>query len=134
MWRKQEIKSKVVKNMKILKKWLPTIIVFVFWEGPRIIAELCNGTELHIINTICSIAALIAFSFAVCLDGEWHLKEEFKLRDKDKLERLQGIISITVFYGITVIGYVFNIKGLIPFYTQKDGRSFGLQTFLITII
>lgn len=123
-----------MKSKKKIKKWLPTIIGFVFLEGPRIIAELYNGTESHIINTICSIVALIAFSLAICLDGEWHLKEEFKLRNKDNLEKMQGIITLIVFYGVTVIGYIFHIKALIPFYAQKDGHSFGFTTFLITLL
>ena len=116
-----------------IKRWLPTIVGFLFLEIPRLIAKLFHGFELEAVNNVCSIMALIAFSFAVCLDENWRVKEEFKLREKGKLERLQGIITIITFYGCAVTGYLLGIEYLMPFYARKDGFSVGLLSFVITL-
>ena len=120
--------------MRLVKKCLPTIIGFCFLETPAMIAKVSDGAESHIINVLCSIGALIAFSFAICLDGEWHLKDEFRLKSKEKLERMQGIITMSVFYGVALVGYLFRIEWLIPFYTGKDGFGMGLIPFLLTFV
>lgn len=120
--------------IKLVKKCLPTIIGICFLGTPCIIADVSGGAESHIINALCSIGALIAFSFAICLDGEWHLKDEFRLKSKEKLERMQGIIAMSVFYGVALVGHLFKIGWLIPLYTGKDGLGIGFIPFLLTFV
>lgn len=120
--------------MKKIKRWLSTIVCLVIWKMPTLIASRNKDIDLSVFSVVCSVLALIAFTFVICLDENWHLSEEFKFRNKEKLEKLQGIITITVFYGMTIIGYVFNVPGLIPFYVTGDKSSLGIVTFVVTLL
>lgn len=120
--------------MKKIKRWLPAVACGVVWKMPTLIASRNKDIDLSVFSVVCSILALIAFTFAICLDENWHLSEELKLTNKGKLEKVQGIITITVFYGMTIIGYVFNVPGLIPFYVTGDKSGLGIVTFVVTLL
>lgn len=120
--------------MKKIKRRLPTIVCLVIWKMPTLLASRNKDIDLSVFSVVCSIAALIAFTFAIFLDENWHFSEALKFRNMEKLDKLQGIIILTVFYGMAIIGHVFNIPGLIPFYVSGDKSGLGIVTFVVAFL
>lgn len=115
--------------MRFVKRWWPTILGIVILSIPKVLEN-----DVYFVNVICSIMATVLFAIPICFDGNWKLKEELRLKDKEQLEKIQSILFVSVLSLLTLIGYLFKIEGLILFYTYKNGFGIGIVPILASFI
>ena len=114
--------------IKFIKRWWPTIIGILVLDIPTILEK-----ETYFVNVICSVVATALFSVSICFDENWKIKEELRLKNKEKLEKIQSILFISVLLLLTLIGYVFKAEGLILFYAHKNGFGIGIVPVLVSL-
>jgi len=111
--------------MQFIKRWWTTIIGILVLSIPGFLKK-----DVYLVDVICSVVATVFFSVSICFDENWQLKEEFKINHKEKLEKIQSILFVSVLLFSTLIGYLFKIKGLILFYAHKNGYGIGIVPIL----
>lgn len=115
--------------MRFVKRWWPTILGIVILSIPKVLEK-----DVYFVNVICSIVATVLVSIPICFDEDWKLKEEWRLRDKAQLEKMQSILFVSVVLLLSLIGYLFKIKGLILFYAHKNGFGIGIVPVLVSLL
>lgn len=115
--------------IKLIKKWWPTIVGIIILNIPAMLEK-----DVYFVNVVCSVVATVFFSISICLDEKYKLKEELRLRNKERLEKIQSILFLSVLLLLTLIGYLFKIEGLILFYAYKNGFGIGIVPVLVSLL
>lgn len=113
--------------IKLIKRWWPTILGIIILSIPGMLEK-----EVYFVNVACSVVATIFLSISICFDENWKLKEELRLKDKEQLEKMQTILFASVLLLLTLIGYLFQMEGLILFYAYKNGFGIGIVPVLVS--
>lgn len=114
--------------IKFLKRWWPTIIGLILLSVPGMFEK-----DVYLLNVVCSVIATVFFAISICLDENWRLKEELRFNNKETLEKIQSILFVSVLLLLTLIGYLFEINGLILFYVHRNGFSVGIIPILASL-